>query len=240
MARRSFPNGGNGTRRERQLNNLGIKSVLFDFDYTLADSSKGAIECVNHSLKEMGFAEAAPDDIRATIGMSLKKTFETLTGRTIISEAEQFADLFALRADECMLDNTFLLEMVKPSLARLLNEGLSLAIVTSKFHRRIVAFLKREGLSDAFAVIVGFDDVSAPKPDPASLLLALERLGTIKRDAVYVGDSTVDAEAASLADVRFIAVLSGVTPREAFLPFECYAVVKDMREASDLICRDHA
>jgi hypothetical protein len=56
MTGQTFPNSGSRKRREQQLNSLRIKSVLFDFDYTLADSSKGAIGCVNHSLKEMGFA----------------------------------------------------------------------------------------------------------------------------------------------------------------------------------------
>ena len=40
-----------------------FQALLFDFDYTLADSSLGAVDCINFALKEMGLngvsAEAA-------------------------------------------------------------------------------------------------------------------------------------------------------------------------------------
>src|SRR5688500_20395924 len=36
------------------MNTPTFRVVLFDFDYTLADSSQGAIECINFALAEMG------------------------------------------------------------------------------------------------------------------------------------------------------------------------------------------
>ena len=35
-----------------------FKAVIFDFDYTLADSSEGVVECVNYALRGVGLPEA--------------------------------------------------------------------------------------------------------------------------------------------------------------------------------------
>jgi phosphoglycolate phosphatase len=86
----------------------------------------------------------------------------------------------------------------------------------------------REGLLDAFACVLGAEDVPAFKPDPSGLLLALERLGVDAADAIYVGDTTIDAEAAANAALRFIAVLTGPTTREDFASFTTAAIIDDV------------
>ena len=206
-----------------------FRSVIFDFDYTLADSSEGAVECVNYALKSMGLPQAAGVTIRATIGMALKDIYKSLTGDTRQSRAMEFARLFAIRADQVMLDHTVLFDFVKAPLRRLEGRGLSLAIVSTKFRYRIEAFLRRECLFDAFKVIVGGEDVKEHKPDPTGIRLALQRLACNPAEAVYVGDSTVDAEAAARASIPFIAVLSGVTTRQAFRKYGPLSVIDDVR-----------
>jgi pyrophosphatase PpaX len=57
----------------------------------------------------------------------------------------------------------------------------------------------------------GVSELDTPrgKPDPAPVLLALERLGVAASDAVFVGDSTHDVVAGNAAGVETIAVLWG-------------------------------
>ena len=50
------------------------RAVLFDFDLTLADSTRGAIECINYALVKMGLPQAEDQAIKATIGLSLPAT----------------------------------------------------------------------------------------------------------------------------------------------------------------------
>ena len=75
------------------------------------------------------------------------------------------------------------------------------------------------GWTDASGVIVGSEDVEAMKPDPSGLLHAVKTLETPKERCLYVGDSMTDAETARRAGVPFVAVLSGVTEREAFAEY---------------------
>jgi phosphoglycolate phosphatase-like HAD superfamily hydrolase len=62
--------------------NLPYRAILFDFDYTLADSSEGIIRCVNSALQTLALPQADPDDIRATIGLSLTDIYAQLAGQS--------------------------------------------------------------------------------------------------------------------------------------------------------------
>ena len=142
---------------------------------------------------------------------------------------KRFARLFVARADQVMAGKTVLFSTVPGMVKRLREHGLMLGIVSTKYRRRIEGILERERLLDSFAVIVGGEDVSQHKPDPESLLLALERLGVLPGEALYVGDSVTDAQAARRAGVPFVAVLSGTTSKEAFRDCEVYKILADVR-----------
>src|SRR5207245_9931817 len=63
--------------------------------------------------------------------------------------------------------------------------------------------------ADAFAVIVGPDQVTHPKPHPQPVLQALERLRAPATDRVFIGDSRHDIECGRAAGVKTAAVLWG-------------------------------
>jgi phosphoglycolate phosphatase len=69
--------------------------------------------------------------------------------------------------------------------------------------------LAQSCVADYFEVIVGMGDVPHPKPAPDPILTALDRLGVSAREALFVGDSGVDALCAQQAQVGFSAHLAG-------------------------------
>lgn len=211
-----------------------IQAIIFDFDYTLADSSRGVIECINFALDRLGLPPAGDAEIRRTIGLSLPDALVVLVGEEHTQHSDAFAQLFVERADEVMTDLTELFDIVPETVAALRNLGIQLGIVTLKYRYRIESVLKRDQLSDAFEVIIGFEDVSVQKPDPSGLLAAVERLDCVRQNCLYVGDSVTDAKTAQRANVDFIAVLSGVTPRAAFADYDVYTVLKDVSELLNL------
>ena len=50
------------------------KAVIFDFDYTLGDSTNGIVLSINHALEKLGFRAQDTKTIQRTIGLSLKDT----------------------------------------------------------------------------------------------------------------------------------------------------------------------
>ncbi|MXV76093.1 HAD-IA family hydrolase [Candidatus Poribacteria bacterium] len=211
-----------------------VQAIIFDFDYTLADSSEGVIECINFALGRLGLPLAADDEIRKTIGLSLPDALVMLVGKEYVQHTDAFTRLFVERADEVMTDMTELFDIVPETVAALRKLSIRLGIVTLKYRYRIESVLRREQLTDAFEVIIGFEDVSDQKPNPTGLLTAVERLECVRQNCFYVGDSVTDAKTAQQANIDFIAVLSGVTPRAVFEDYDVYAVLKDVSELLNL------
>ncbi len=187
-------------------------TVLFDFDYTLADSSDGIVACCEIALDEMGFPRPSPQTVRMTIGWTLEEMFIHFTGRDAPALGAEFRQRYVTHADRIMLAHTRVYPWVGAMAGTLRSSGHKLGIVSTKYGYRIEQSLGVAGLNGEFAVVVGSDRVRHSKPDPEGLRLAMELLGTSSERALYVGDSTTDARAAEAADVGFIAVRTGVTP----------------------------
>ena len=211
-----------------------IQAIIFDFDYTLADSSEGVIECINFALDRLGLPLAADAEIRKTIGLSLPDALLMLVGNEYARYTDEFTRLFVERAHEVMTDMTELFDSVPETVTALQKLEIRLGIVTLKYRYRIESVLRREQLTDAFEVIIGFEDVSEQKPNPTGLLTAIERLNCSRQNCCYVGDSVTDAKTAQQANIDFIAVLSGVTPRAAFEDYDVYEILGDVSGVLDL------
>lgn len=212
-----------------------LQSVIFDFDYTLADSSPGVIECINFALGEMGLDHVSYEAGCRTIGLSLAETFLTLGEHHEPHRCDEFHRLFVQRADHVMVNSTVLYETVPAMVEALRARGLKLGIVSTKYRSRIEGVLEREGMSDAFQVIIGGEDVKQHKPHPQGLFEAMEPLECSPASVVYVGDSEVDAELARRAGVPVVIVLSGVTPRERFDNYDTLAVLDSISELPNFL-----
>lgn len=212
-----------------------FQAVVFDFDYTLADSSRGAIECINFALSEMGLAQVSAEAACRTIGLSLHQTFLTLGENHEPQRCDEFHRLFVQRAEEVMSSLTVLYESVPAMVDALREAGLRLGIVSTKYRRRISEVLGRESLLHGFEVVVGGEDVEQHKPHPQGLFEAIERLRCSPASVVYVGDSVVDAELAQRAGVPMIVVLSGVTPRGHFESYQPIAVLENISELPNVV-----
>ena len=205
-----------------------IKAVIFDFDYTLGDSTNGIVLSVNYALEQLDHSVRDIAEIRKTIGLSLKDTYSVLTSRCDVSEAEQFSRLFKEKADEVMVVNTEIYNGVKDVLKKLKKKGYKTGIVTTKFHYRIEQILNKFEANELIDIIVGADDVKIEKPDPEGLWCAMEHLNLEKDNVLYVGDSLVDAQTAENAGVDFIGVLTGTTTRQEFEKYRFLYIGKDI------------
>ena len=212
---------------------MKIKAILFDFDYTLADSSKGVFECVNYALEKMGFPKSQYLRVCKTIGMSLPLTYAYLTDRDDEKEIETFKNLFVEKADQVMSDNAEIFEFVPQTLKKLKSHGLTLGIVSTKFRYRIESILNRENLIGYFNVIIGGEDVNSHKPDPEGLKMALGKLTISSENCVYVGDSCVDGELSVQGNVHFVAVCTGTTKPEEFKKFDPLFVCDSLKQIPD-------
>lgn len=87
---------------------MNYTTYLFDFDYTLADSSRGIVTCFRNVLTRHGYTEVTDDDIKRTIGKTLEDSFSILTGVTDAGQLAGFKAEYRKEADTHMTVNTVL------------------------------------------------------------------------------------------------------------------------------------
>ena len=206
------------------------RAVLFDFDFTLADSSEGIVACMNHALGRLGLPPAPAAAIRRTIGLDLGTALGILAGEEWRPREDEFLGHFVRKADEVMVASTSFLPGAARVLRTLHDAGYRVGIVTTKYRHRVEDALERDGLREFVGAIVGADDVPRPKPAPDGLMRAADLLGVPLSQCIFVGDSTVDAMAAKALGVAFVAVLSGTTTAEAFAGYPVAAVLGGVGE----------
>lgn len=206
------------------------KALIFDFDYTLGDSTEGIVQSVSYALSELNEEPKSTEEIRRTIGLSLKETYFALTDSKDEEKAELFATYFKQKADEVMVASTQIYKPVKEVFNSLRRKGCKIGIVTTKFHYRIDAILTKFAMNDMVDIIVGGEDVKTPKPDPEGLLYAIKQLQLDKKDILYVGDSVVDAKTAQSAEVDFAGVLTGTTTAEDFAKYKNVCIANALYE----------
>lgn len=221
-------------RSESALRNKP-RALLFDFDFTLAESSAGAIECVNHALVQLGLPAAEREAIRRCVAYPLPEVLARLTGIEDPQIAAIFSQFFIRRADEVMAPLTTLFPGIADALGELRQQGYRLGIVSTKYRYRIETILAHHGAVGLVDVIIGGEDVREHKPAPEPLFRALSRLQLTAAEVLYCGDHPVDAQAAAAAEVSFVAVLSGTSQRVEFADLPRVAMVKSVCEIPVLL-----
>ena len=172
------------------------KAVLFDLDGTLLDTLPGLAASVNAVLRAHGEPERSLEEVRAFVGNGVRK----LIARAA-KGGEDRPDYPALLAEYRAHYLAHAAEGSAPYpgipelLAALRARGVKLGVVTNKDEDAARALMERF-FPGAFDVVLGGNAGRAPKPDPATPRAALEALGVPPAEALYVGDTDVDAATA--------------------------------------------
>lgn len=202
-----------------------LRACLFDFDLTLADGSAWIVKCYREVLRRHGFTDVPDDVIRGTIGLTVEDSFGVMTG---ITDADRLWDLRMEYKSVCrprMAEHTRFFPDAADFVRRLHAHGVVCAIVSTKETAVLRRSLEVCGMTDIFSLIVGLDEVSAPKPSPEGILFVLRRLGLTPPHVVYFGDSAVDGEAARRAGVPFVGVAKGMHTAEQLAEYPNLAVI---------------
>ena len=211
------------------------KAVIFDFDYTLGDSTGGIVQSAVYALCKLGEKEKSEKEIINTIGLSLEETYKVLTGKEDIEKQKLFKKYFIEKADEVMVLSTELYKDTLFVLENLKERGFKTAIVTTKLNSRIRSILKKFEALHLIDEIVGVENVEKTKPDPEGLFIALKGLELQKEEVFYVGDSYVDAKASENAGIDFIGVLTGTTDKETFGKYKNICICNDIKEVYNTV-----
>ena len=179
-----------------------VKAVLFDLGDTLIRTADVA-EILRRILSLYGVERPLPEIKEARREAELELSLEdyrlpymefwTEWNLRILKRLRIDADLRWLSREivKVWWDNADveLYPDVAETLNHLRGRGLKLGVVTNGFKDDVDEVLRRVGLEGAFDVTVGVDAVGKPKPHKEIFLYAVERLGILPQEALFVGDS---------------------------------------------------
>ena len=187
-----------------------FKVVAFDCDGVLFDTKAANWTYYNHILKHFGKPAMTPDQFAYAHQHTLRETLIYL-----FNESKNIAAAFDYRQT---MDYSAFIKLLKvdPDLVPLLKKirpKLKTAIATNRSDT-MDRLLTEFGLTEYFDLVVTSIDILHPKPYPDSLLKILEYFDIEPHQALYIGDSQVDAEAARRAKIPFVAFRNEMLPRQ--------------------------
>ncbi|MCF2903416.1 HAD-IA family hydrolase [Octadecabacter sp. CECT 8868] len=217
-----------------------MKTVIFDLDGTLADTSGDLIAAANVCFEGLGLGALL--DPASDAGTALRG------GRAMLklgfSRVEGFGEDEILRQYPILLEayardidtHTVLYPRAMDAVEALKVAGYGVGIATNKPEGLAEELMRRLGVRDAFASLVGADTLPVRKPDPEHLFEAARRAGGDPALTCLVGDSDTDRNTSKNGGVPSILVTFGPSG-EDMAALEPEALLDDFADLPAVVAR---
>lgn len=214
------------------------KLIMLDLDGTLVDSAVDIHGSLNRALRERALPEVDHAFVRRAVGRGASRLIEytlqhvmpATSAHARVAEQEQLLAVFMRHYQSAVCVASTVYPGVLPFLDAAREQGVALACITNK------PLLPAQGLLDAlaltpyFSLILGGDSLANKKPHPQPLLHALQHFSVNAEQAVMVGDSRNDVEAARAAHVRVLALPYGYNHGEDIASCQPDLIVSSLAE----------
>ena len=184
------------------------RAALFDIDGTLIDSNELHVKAWNEAFREAG-CEIALDSIRAQIG----KGGDNLLPALLPDAGNDVHQRISKRNGEIFKSRYLALARPFAEATALLRkvhaDRWQVVLASSAERAEIDHYIDLLGVADVVAASAGIDDVKQSKPAPDIFAASLHKVSVAPENAVVIGDTVWDIEAAAKIGVRSVAVRSG-------------------------------
>lgn len=205
--------------------------IIFDFDGTLADTTKIILWTYRNAIKEVGLDRRSDEECRATIGLPLKEGFRHLYPQLTDEELDKCVEIYRrIYTDNKAILIPALYPGVKESLSVMHASGLEMSIASSRSRLSLIEFCEASEIISFFRLILGADDVTRAKPDSEPVLKTLHTLGVDADQTIVVGDMPVDIAMGRGSGCRTVGVSYGNSSKEALVEAEASVVIDSFPE----------
>lgn len=190
-----------------------MRTVVFDLDGTLADTSADLIAAANACFRGLGHGDLLDPEQDALTAFHGGRAMLTLgLSRLGIADealiAAQYPVLLAAYADG-IDTHTRLYPGAVEAVQALRAAGYATAICTNKPEGLAETLTRRLGIRDLFGSLIGADTLPTRKPDPAPYLAAVHQAGGIPARSILIGDTETDRKTAAAVGVPCVLVSFG-------------------------------
>ncbi|MCK8783019.1 HAD family hydrolase [Roseomonas sp. NAR14] len=190
------------------------RAVIFDVDGTLVDTVDMHAESWARAFAHFGFDVPAAA-VRTQIGKGGDELMPVFLPPEVIERQGEAIeswrkDLFARE----YMPKVRGFPDVRALFERVLADGLQPVLASSAKGDELEGYKRAAGIADLVAAETSSDDAERSKPHPDIFQAALARAGVAPGEALVVGDSPYDAEAAGKAGIPMIGLLCGGFPAD--------------------------
>lgn len=190
-----------------------MKTVVFDLDGTLADTSGDLIAAANVCFRDMGHGDILSVETDAGVALrgGRRMLTEGLTRLGAMDEAviTKYYPVLLEAYGGAIAEHTVLYDGAMDAVEVLKSQGYGVGICTNKPEGLAEQLLQALGVRDAFGALVGADTLPVRKPDPLPLVETAKRLNGDPAQTLLVGDSDTDRSTARAAGVPSVLVTFG-------------------------------
>ena len=212
------------------------RAAIFDLDGTLLDTLQDIASAMDHALQAHGLAPRSLDEYRQFIGEGVRNLVRRAVGAAGgVGELEaEVMAVYRHRYEEVMAVSTRPYPGVGALLDRLRALGLAVGVLSNKPDDATRALVERF-FPGQVAVARGERPSAPRKPDPASALELARALGAEPPCCLFVGDTRVDMETATRAEMFAVGVLWGLRGRDELEASGARALVSSPEEILQLL-----
>ncbi len=216
------------------------KLVLIDLDGTLVDTVPDLAYAIDEMMSQLELPQRGEEKVRQWIGNGIERLVKRalLDGDKGEVDEELFQSalhLFKVSYDQVNGRNSKLYEGVQEGLDWLKSQDFPLACITNKAEQFTLPLLKALKIDDYFGLVISGDTLPQKKPDPLPLLHSAEFFGVDPHEALMLGDSINDVQAARAAGFKIICVNYGYNHGLDISDANPDAVIGSLAQLSDLI-----
>ncbi|WP_323042494.1 HAD-IA family hydrolase [Gemmobacter sp.] len=190
-----------------------MRTVIFDLDGTLADTSADLLAAANAAFGLAGHgAPLGPADaLTAFHGgrAMLRLGAERLGLGWDEDEVGRHYPVLLDAYDAAIDTHTRLYPGALQAVEDLRADGIAVGICTNKPDHLAEKLLRRLGVRDLFGAMVGATTLAVRKPDPAPLFHAIAGVGGDPARAVLIGDTETDRRTGRAANIPVVLVTFG-------------------------------
>jgi HAD superfamily hydrolase (TIGR01509 family) len=210
------------------MHNLSVRAFIFDIDGTLVDSNELHVDSWDRAFRRFG-KQFSREKLRAQIGKGSDQYLpEFLTHNEIKRFGKALDDYRSDVFRSEYLPKVRPFPKVRELFQRIRDDDKRIVLASSGKKadtEYYIDLLKIDNLIDGY---VSGDDAGSSKPAPDIFAASLKKLGGISpADAVTVGDTRFDIEAAGKAGLKTIAFLCGGTSEATLCELGAVAIYRD-------------
>jgi HAD superfamily hydrolase (TIGR01509 family) len=215
---------------------MAIKAVLFDIDGTLVDSNDLHVLAWRHAFRRIGVA-FSPEVIHAQIGKGGDMLIPALLPGVDEKTQEDLDDAHGEIFKQHFISQVRPFPGARDLLARVRDAGRQVVLASSSSRSDVDFYLDLLDARDLVTATTSADDVEKSKPAPDIFASALNKVALLgPAEAMVVGDTPYDVEAARKCGIATIAVRSGKFPDESLSNAGAVAIYDDV----EALLRDYS